>query len=262
MFRLARALVCVLLVAAAAQAHVTTSRVNVFFTGDCDQLKKVFLVIDDDDLESRWVQMDLDKKMEGRCHWTTNLGVNGSLSTALSHFSLRIDLADDRHGARTDCHRAAANEENLSAEVEFACCNDDPLRNLRVKTYPPMPVSYLRNVPKDSERRVLPIDCIEVGTFRAGTGAIRHTQFSSEKIHLQLGTRVPKRQTPGLLLNDIVVDDGALVLTRDGVVYRLMVQRAKGKMQSAPTTSPNAISLDIRKLGELKFERSEFEVIK
>jgi hypothetical protein len=261
MFRLARSLVCFLLVAAA-HAQVTTSRVNVTFTGACDQITKASLVIDDEDLESLRAPLELDTKYKTRCHWTTELGMNRTLSTALSHFSLRIDLADQRHGARTDCHRAAANEESLSAEVAFACCDDAPFRNLRIKTDPAMPVSYLRNVPKGSDKGASPIDCIEVGTFIAGAGAIRHTQFSSEKINFQLGTREAKRQTPSLTLNDIVVDDGVLILTRDGMVYRLQVQRAKGKMQSAPTTSPNAISIDITKLGELKFERAEFEVIK
>ncbi|HEV7923319.1 MAG TPA: hypothetical protein VGR02_21255, partial [Thermoanaerobaculia bacterium] len=77
-----------------------------------------------------------------------------------------------------------------------------------------------------------------------------------------LGPADRKGQTLGLLLDDIVVDDGTLVLNRDGVVYRLIVQRAKGKGRSAPTLSSNAISLDIKKLGELKLERAEIEVIK
>ena len=39
-------------------------------------------------------------------------------------------------------------------------------------------------------------------------------------------------------------------------------QRVKGKVRSAPTISSNAISLDIKMLADLKFERAEFQVIK
>jgi hypothetical protein len=133
---------------------------------------------------------------------------------------------------------------------------------LDVKTEPPMPVSYLRSVPKDPRARTAGIACIEMGTFPAGRGAIRQTQFSGEEIFLQFGTFDRKRQTLGLLLNNIVADHGPLVLTRDGIVYRLIVQRAQGKARSAPALSSNAISLDIKRLGELKLERAEIEVIK
>ena len=252
MCRLASVLVCLFL-AAAAQARLTTSRVNVLITGArCGELQKVFLVIDDEDLEDRWIQMD----NTGGCHWTADLGENGSISTTLSHFSLRVDFA------RTDCRQAAANEEKLAAELEFSCCIQGPLRNVSVKTDPPMPVSYVRNVPKDRAPRIRAVPCFEGGTFAAGTGSIRHAQFSGEDVYLQLGTSEPKRRMPGLLLDDIVVDDGTLVMTRDGVAYRLIVQRAKGKSRSAPTLSSNAIAVDVKKLGELKFKRAEIEVIK
>ncbi len=91
---------------------------------------------------------------------------------------------------------------------------------------------------------------------------IGHTQLTDEHVYLQLGTPKPKRAMPDLLLDDIVVDDGTLIITRDGVTLRLMVQRAKGKMRSVPTLSSSAISLDIKKLEELKFKRAELEVIK
>jgi hypothetical protein len=253
-FRLASAFVCLLL-AAAAQAQLTTSRVNVYITGArCVELRNVFLVIDDDDLESRWILL----KALGDCHWTADLGESGSVSTALSHFSLRAGIA------RTDCHEAAPNEEKLAAELEFTCCRQGPLRDVHVTTEPPMPVSYLRKVLRDptAPRRIRPIDCVEVGTFLTGTGAIRQGQFSGEAIYLQLGELKPKRRMLGLPLNDIVVDDGVLVLTRDGLTYRLIVLRARGKVRSAPTFSSNAISIDIKRLDELKFEHADFEVIK
>lgn len=249
MLRLARVLVCVLLAATAAQAQLTTSRVNVLITGArCAELQNVFLVIDGEDLEDQWIRLE----KAATCRWTADLGEDGSLSTALSRFSLRVDFA------RTDCRQAAANEEKLAAELEFACCSDEPLRNVRVKTQPPMPVSYVRNVPKDRRARVRGVDCVETGAFPAGTGTIRHTQFSGEDVYLELG----KQRMLGLLLDDVVANDGALALTRDGVAYRLIAQRAQGKTRSAPTLSSNAISLDIKKLGELKLERAEIEVIK
>lgn len=53
---LARALACVLLAATAAQAQLTTSRVNVLVTGArCGELQNVFLVIDGEDLEDQWI---------------------------------------------------------------------------------------------------------------------------------------------------------------------------------------------------------------
>lgn len=235
------------------QAQITTSRVNVLITGArCAELNNVFLVIDDEDLEERWIALE----PAGRCRWTADLGESGSLSTALSHFSLRVDFG------RTDCRQAAPNEEKLVAELEFACCAQGPPRNIRVRTEPPMPVSYLRDVRPLAGTPVRSIRCIEGGAFAEGTGAIRHAQFSGEDVYLQLGTARPKRTTPGLLLDDIVTDDGALVLTRDGVAYRLAVQRAKGKARTTPTLSPNALAIDIKKLGELKLQRAEIEVLK
>jgi len=254
-FRLAKALVCLLLAAAAAQAQLTTPHVNVLITGaDCGKLHSVFLVIDDDDSKDEWIPLD----NAGNCRWTANLGER-TLSTRLSHFSLRID------SGRTDCHRAAVDEEQHAARLQFACCSESrkgPLRDVRVTTKPPMPVSYVRDVPKDPDTRTDGIKCIEMAAFRAGTGEIRHTQFSAEDVYLQLGVLKPQRQPFGLLLDDVVAHAGTLVLTRDGVTYRLIVQRARGKGGSSPTFSSNAISIDVKKLGELKLERAEFEVIK
>jgi len=250
-FRLAtNALICGFL-AAAAQAQVTTSRVNVLITGlRCNELQNVFLVVDGADAEERWIRLEKEPRV---CRWTADLG--GSFSTKLSRFSLRFDLG------RSDCRQAAPNEAQLSGELEFTCCAEEPLRNIHVKTEPPLPVSYVRKVPKHGEARVHPIDCTEVGAFLGGNGWIRHAQLSGEDIYLQFGTTIPQRRMFGLPLNDLVVHGDALTLTRDGVVHYLIVHRAKGKT-SGPTFSSNAISLDIKKLGEAKLERIELEVIK
>ncbi len=213
---------------------------------------------DVDDSNNGWIALH----DAGDCHWTKDLGVDDSFSTTLSHFSLRVDFAEGHGGARTDCRQAAANEETLTAEIKFGCCSDVKLRDVRVTTDPPMPVSYLRVVPQVRDKRVRAIECTEVATFPKGTGRIGHTQLTDEHVYLQLGTPKPKRAMPDLLLDDIVVDDGTLVLTRDGVTFRLMVQRARGKMRSAPNLSSPAITLDIKKLEELKFKRAELEVIK
>lgn len=252
MIRLVRNLVLLFLAAVAAEAQITTSNVNVRVTGKrCGELKEVYLVINGEDLEDRWVRLE----PAGTCRWTADLG-DGSISTSVAGFSLRGDFA------RSDCQRAAPNEEQLVADLEFACCVQGPLRKVGVKIAPPIPVSYIRDVRPFSGSRVRSIKCLERATFEAGEGSIGHTQFTGEDVYLHLGPTDRKRQTLGLLLDDIVSDDGPLVLTRDGVVYRLIVQRAKGKQRSAPTLSSNAISLDTRKLGELKLERAEIEVIK
>lgn len=255
MIRLAKSLVCVLLpllAASAVQAQITTSRVKVLVTGKrCSEMKEVYLVINRDDLEDRWVRLE----PAGTCRWTADLG-DGSISTSIAEFSLRGDFA------RSDCQKAAANEEDLSAELEFACCVQGPLRNMSVKIQPPMPVTYIRDVKPFPGARVRGIPCRESATFSEGQGSIGQAQFSGEDVYLHLGPFDGKRQTLGLLLDDVVDDDGTLVLTRDGVVYRMAVQRAKGKARSAPTLSSNAITLDSKKLGELKLERAEIEVIK
>jgi hypothetical protein len=252
MLTTARTLVCVLLVAAAAQAQITTSHVKVLLTGKrCGELKDVYLVVNGVDLEDRWVKLE----PAGTCRWTADLG-SGTISTGNARFSLRGDFA------RSDCQKAAANEEELTANLEFACCVQGPLRNVSVKVQPPIPITYVRDVRPFAGDRVHGIPCLEKATFNEGQGSIGHAQFSGEDVYLHLGPFDRKQPMLGLLLDDIVVDDGTLVLTRDGVVYRLIVQRARGKERSAPTLSSNAISLDIKKLGELKFERAEIGVIK
>ena len=253
MFRIAKTLVCFLL-AVAAQAEITTSRVNVRVRGEgCDELKKLYLVINERDLKEQWVALTPGRET---CHWTTDLG-SGTISTSIARFSLRAD------SARSDCQKAAVSPDELSANLEFACCARDPLRNVSVKIEPSMPVSYFRVVRPFAGALVRGIeDCVERATFSEGQGSIGHTQFTGEDVYLHLGRAGRKKPGPGLLLDDVVVDDGTLVLTPDGVVYRLIVQRAKGKHRSAPTLSPNAADVDIKKLGELKLERAEIEVIK
>lgn len=253
MFRtkVAKTVICVLLAAAAAQAQITTSDVKVRVTGKrCGELKDVYLVINGKDREDQWVKLD----PAGACRWTADLG-SGTISTKDARFSLRGDFA------RFDCQKATANE--LSANLEFACCVKGPLRNVSVKIEPPMLVSYVRAVRPFAGSRVPGIaNCTEFATFSEGQGAIGHAQFTGEDVYLHLGPNDRKRQTLGLLLDDDVVDDGVLELTPDGVVYRLIVQRAKGKSRSAPTLSSNAITVDTKKLGQLKLERAEIEVIK
>jgi hypothetical protein len=250
--RIVKTLVCLLLAATAVQAQITTSRVNVLVTGKrCSELKEVYLVINGADLEDQWVRLD----PAGTCRWTADLG-DGSISTSVAGFSLRADFA------RSDCQRATANEEELTANIEFACCVAGPLRNVSVKIEPPMPVTYVRDVRPFAGSRIPGIKCTERATFTEGAGSIGGLQFTGEDVFLYLGPFDRKRPTLGLLLDEVVTDDAPLILTRDGVVYRLIVQRATGKGRSAPTLSSNAISLDIKKLGELKLERAEIEVIK
>jgi hypothetical protein len=250
--RVVKTLVCVFLAAATAQAQITTSNVKVLVSGrQCGELKDVSLVINEDDDEDHWIKLDSD----GTCRWKADLG-DGTISTSTARFSLRADLG------RSGCQKAKANATEMIAHLEFSCCIGGPLHNVTMKIEPPMPVTYVRDVPPFERDRIPGVRCLEFATFKQGRGAIGNAQFDGEHVYLHLGPFDSKRPTLGLLLNDIVVDDGTLVLTRDDVVYRLTVQRAKGKMRSAPTLSSNAISIDIKKLGDLKFERAELEVIK
>ena len=250
MFRIAKTLVCFLFAATAVQSQITTSRVNVRVTGrGCSDLKEVYLVINEKDLQEQWVKLDPD----GTCRWKADLG-SGTISTGNALFSLRAD------SVRSDCQKAAANEQ-LSANLEFACCVRGALRNVSVKVDPPMPVTYARDVLPFAASRNRSIPCVEKGAFTGGRGEIRTTQLDGENIYLHFGPGpvIRKQAALGLLLDE-VVEDGVRVLTRDNVVYRLIVQRAQGKSRSAPTLSSNAISVDIKKLGDLRL--AEIEVIK
>jgi hypothetical protein len=251
--RIAKTLVCVLLAATASQAGITTANVKVLVSGKrCIELKDVYLVINGKDLEDRWVKLD----PAGTCRWKTDLGDGGTISTDDARFSLRAGLA------RSGCQKAGANETEMTANLEFSCCIDGPFRNLRVKIEPSMPVSYARNVQPFPEDRSTGIPCSETATFTEGRGSISNAIFGREHIYLHLGPYDRNPPALGLLLDDIITDEDRSVLTIDGVTFRLMVQRAQGKMRSAPTLSSNAITLDIKKLEALKFERAEFEVIK
>jgi len=252
-----------LLAAAAVQAGVTTRIVNVSVSGrDCGELNKrdVYLVINGDDREERWVKLDPVKDVA--CSWTKNLG-SRTISTSVATFSLRAGEM------RSGCKKADADEEtlpatdgkNIPANIYFSYSSERTFRNVSVKIVPSMPVSYVRYVrPFDPGGH--PTPCREAATFARGQGKISNTIFDGEKVNLDFGPLNEKREASGLILNDIVVDDGTLLLTIDGVVFRLTVQNAKGKVGSAPTLSSNAISLNIKKLSDLKFERAEFQVIK
>lgn len=250
--RIVSTLLCLLLATTAAQAEITTSNVKVLVTGKrCSELTDVYLVINGNDREDRWVRLE----PAGTCRWTADLG-NGTISTKNAKFSLRGDFA------RTDCQKATANETELTANLEFACCVQGPLRNVGVRIEPPMPFTYMRNVRPSTGTRVPGVPCIEKATFDEGQGTIGHTQFSGEDVYLHLWPVDRKQRTFGLLLDNIVVDNRPRVLTRDDVAHQLMVQRAQGKGGSVPTLSSNAMALDLKKLAELKFERAQLEVIK
>lgn len=245
-------LLCALLAATAAQAQITTSNVNVLVRGKgCGDLKDVYLVVNGKDREENWVMLE----PAGTCRWKADLG-NGTISTKSAQFSLRAGVA------RSDCQRAAPNETEMSANLEFAFSSQGPPRNVSVKVEPPMPVSYVRDVRPFAGARVRGIPCFEWAKFDDGQVAISNTQFMGEDVYLHFWPAGPKQQTSGLLLNDIDADKGPRVLNRDDVAQRLMVQRAQGKAAIAPTLSSNALTLDLKKLAELKFERAHIEVIK
>lgn len=231
--------------------EVTTAIVKVRVTGDCN-LKDVRLVINGDDLEIRWVPLESD----GMCRWTVNLG-DERISTSTASFSLRADMK------RSGCKKAEADvtdETKPFANLVFTCCKG-PFRKVNVKVVPPMRVNYVRDVHPFAEDRN-PIRCLEFATLDDGEGSISNARFKDEEIFFDFGRFNPKRQELGLRLNPIMVDDSPLRLTLDGVVFRLTVQRVKAQVRSAPTLSPNAMSLDIKKLVNLKFERAEFQVVK
>ena len=261
-----KTLLCALLATVAAEAQITTSDVRVRVTGDCSNLKDVFLVINGDDIKSRWVTLDPTPGQS--CTWSKNLGAS-SISTSTARFSLRGTVA------RSDCRKATPS--GNVADIEFACCIEGTPRNMSVTIEPAMTVSYVRAVPPFAGGRRPGIHCFETATFDQGRGAINQAQFEGENLYLQFGQVEwkqllqtlpgskqfdPKRQMPGLLLNRIAARDGTLVLTRNDVAYQMTVQRAKGQAGSAPTLSSNAISIEIKRLTDLKLERTRIEVIK
>jgi hypothetical protein len=246
-----RTLICVLLAATAAQGGITTAQVKVFISGDCSKLSDVYLVINGDDRPD--FRVTLDPVEHERCVWSKNLGA--TISTTIATFSLRAGAA------RSGCQRADADAAATEprANINFSDFQKGEFRNVTVKIVPSMPVSYVREVHLSNEG-VNPTKCREFATLADGEGSISNAKFKGEDVWFDFGPLNLKHYPLGLNLNEIMVDDRPRVLIRDGVVYRLMVQRAKGTARSAPTFSSTAISLDIKKLG--KFERAEFQVIK
>lgn len=261
--RLARvSLLCVFL-ATAARGDVTTSVLHVAINGlGCDKVREVYLVINGRDETQEWIALD---PAPGRCQWTKDLGSDRTFSTAFAHFSLRVGLAGTNL-VRTDCHKAAGsekkvgNEETLVADLDFGCCNEEPIRDVTIRMTPSLAVSYLRDVAREKHKRS--IRCQEVGFLRGGSGTIRSAQFGGEDVYLQFGLAKADRKSLGLLVDDLPKHEPGvpIVLTQDGIAYRLTVQRAKGKSKTTPNLSSNAIDIDIQKLGDLRVEHAEVTV--
>ena len=189
------------------------------------------------------------------CHWTGK--ALGTFDASLTHFSLRLGIA------RTDCRTVEETYKDPAeglmrvARLTFECCAQDlkPVQQVTISTDRPVSVSYLRRVPKSRERgRLRSVPCTEHAVFTHGTGTIDHVQFQSETLRLQLGEKVPKPESPGLLIRVPTFKKGKkanypLHLDRDDVVSAFIEQRAQGEAGD-PNLSSNAIEIDYKRLKE------------
>lgn len=228
----------------------------VAITAYAEPAKKLVIDIDDCPPEVEKVQAVQDgddQRLIGLlhtakpCEWSREL----EFSTNLASFSLRLS------GNRTECvHTVPRKEEQIwIGYARFKGGAALPGRVVRIEVQPPqLSVSYLRQLREhlpgiDSGRR-----CVEWGIL-SPDGAIDHVNFGMETIHLQLGAESPDVLAVGLHVNDLLpraLKAGYVPLTLDGVVHRLLVQRAEdGNLSS------NAIDLDEVKFKDVGLEKVE-----
>ncbi|HJQ38523.1 MAG TPA: hypothetical protein VKB93_15400 [Thermoanaerobaculia bacterium] len=216
---------------------MTTNQLRIKFRGACTDLAKLSVVVQGEDGE-----MERENATGHGCNWTVT--TTKRFSTDFAFFSLRTA------GARTDCQKAVVAKDDV-AELTYGCCNSDRLRAITITTN--VPTSYLRDVP------TLPRPCVEHGNFSSMPGNITHVQFKAETIYLQLGRSVANTKLLGLRVDDLP-DLQRKPLTRNDVVYRLLIQRAKAQDKSAARLVPNAIDIDLENLKRIRLERLAIKV--
>jgi hypothetical protein len=229
----------------------TTSILRVKLTR-CEGVHDVHMVLNGKDGE--WISLERTGTAD-KCEWRTD-EKDPSFSTTRAFISLRLGIG------RSGCHRPGVDESNELqplALIDLACC---PARSttVTVRTIEPdMPVSYLRIVRALDDARTgarsRSIPCTELGSFTNGLGNVQQVA-EREQVRLQLNAGQPDPRAFGLRVDGLPDKP----LTPDGIVYRLIDQRAKGMDGSAARLSPNAIEVDALKLERMGLRKLEVTV--
>ncbi len=186
------------------------------------------------------------------CTWIAY--TNGPASTEDSFVSLRI-----RPGkGRSRCLRFLPDNAQPGSvprgKVSWDCCRFEPVQRVNVTAFPAIEMSYVRDLDAESPPG-LSRRCAEDATL--SENGIEDVQFRLERIYLQLGAqsvdRRVRRRAGGLLLNDLQPQTGGFVeLTREGVVYRLILQSGKQQGRIAPNSNElSANNVEETRLGRL-----------
>lgn len=255
-------LVAFIVVNTAAHAALVEN-LTIALRGDCmdedgkQVIEVIRVVMDGDDSSKARLRVS---KGPLPCTWIAY--TDGTVSTEDSYVSLRVGSGR----ARTECHKISAADGSPNAsypqgKVDYDCCNDEPVRRVVVSAQPPLPVRYVRDVKPEMpgiRRHPSSRPCLEHSALTVEGGKIDDVQFAGETIYLQIGTPQVAPKARGLAVNNLLPakSDEPIHLTRDGVVYRLIIQHAKREGR----LSPNAIELEIRQIQATKLGTLIIEV--
>jgi len=118
-------------------------------------------------------------------------------------------------GARTDCRASYPIEEpdgRWVATFTFDC-DEQTVQQIAVHTLPPIPVAFVREVPKFDDEP-MSRDCSEYGRFRRGAGTIADVDLDSESVRLQPGWASPQPDRPGLFITHPAVRNAQIEQVR------------------------------------------------
>jgi hypothetical protein len=249
MVHLRRAAILGLLVAAAANAQVTTKKFQITLgKGVCDSAHPTIRVVVNSD-ETDYFDAT---RVANTCVWEGTHEA-GTLDPELLHFSLRLGVA------RTGCQQGQANEVSRVGTLTFkaGCCGTEPPRQIAINpvtnnAHSPIEISYLRLV----SGRSADSTCKEHGFF---TGLVPRelmdVQFSIEEVVLQLGREKPDPNASGLWIDEAMLtradeNGGRLSLPHDEV---LKLQLFQAQTRGSHYIEEQKLDLDDRiRLAKLK----------
>lgn len=240
-------------------AVVTTVLDITLSSPPCDELSKIWVVMDGD--ENHPIPGD----QAGLCHWTATART-GTFDANLSDFSLRLGIA------RTPCQHAEIDRINgrKIGKLIFQCCGTDA-RRVKISTNQEMPISYVREVSKDATDAnsvpckesysfvKQPVDILSVWypadalAPQAVNGPDRQSTSSGETLRVQFGERDPKKTTPLLIFNHRSVTKflKSNSLTSEHILAAMREQRAKGLIATPPSFSVAADKAEKARLDQI-----------
>jgi hypothetical protein len=236
----------------------STRRVRIEFAGDCIGIGDTIKIV----LQgNETLQFIATRKHPSDTFWTgewPHPDRTKSFNAADEFASLRLA------GARTDCRASYPIEEpdgRWVAAFTFNC-DEQTVRQIAVRTLPPIPVAFVREVPKFDDEP-MSRDCSEYGRFRKGFGTIADVDLDSESVRLQAGWASPQPDSPGLFIDHPAVlkrvnGAGQVQLTLDTFLDALTEQRARGKL-SPPLLSGPARDAEKERLAQLELKQIELK---